>query len=524
MKRTVPVLICFIIVFTCCSQVFAINYNLDEIIENTSSYILKTVTNPQVGSVGGEWAVIGLARSGIEIPKEYFEIYYRNAEKYTEDCGGILHDKKYTEYARLSIAIRAIGKDPENVGGYNLISPLTDYEKVENQGINGPVWAITALDCIGFQSEVKEKYVDYILNHQLSDGGWALFGEISDPDITGMTLQALSNYQTDENVKQATEQALLCMSKMQNINGGFSSYGTENSESTAQMIIALASLGIKYDDERFVKNGKTLLDNLMQYYSKGGFRHSYENSETNLMATEQALCALASVKRFDDRKNSFYNMSDTEKNTATESDGFQEKNTSIKKKEIKDFYKTFGDIQGHKNRTEIEELAKREIINGKNQDSFEPDSDMTRAEFATIIVRALGISSDIRTSFYDVSEKDWFYEYINTAYAFGIINGISETEFNPDGKITRQEAAVMITRSADLCGISTKTDKSELLNILAGFSDYKEAAEWAEESLAFCFENDILSDEALEIKPYEEITRGEIAFMLYNMLKKAELL
>lgn len=105
-------------------------------------------------------------------------------------------------------------------------------------------------------------YIDRILECQLPDGGWSLFGGtsaassgdgVSDPDITGMALQALAKYQDQPAVAKATEEALACMSKKQNSEGGFSSWGTKNSESCVQIIVALCELGIPLDDPRFVK-------------------------------------------------------------------------------------------------------------------------------------------------------------------------------------------------------------------------------------------------------------------------------
>ena len=111
------------------------------------NYVLAAVTEPEVSSVGGEWAVLGLARSGCEIPQNYWDGYYRRVEQTVKDCGGVLHSRKYTEYSRLVLALTAIGADPTNVAGHNLISPLGDYEKVVWQGVNGPIYALLALDC-----------------------------------------------------------------------------------------------------------------------------------------------------------------------------------------------------------------------------------------------------------------------------------------------------------------------------------------------------------------------------------------
>ena len=255
---------------------------------------------PIVGSVGGEWTVMGLARCDMEIPDEYFENYYQTVEKYVKDCGGVLHNKKYTEYSRVILALTAIGKNPKDVAGYNLLTPLGDYEKTIWQGVNGAIWALIALDSGNYdipcntQAKVqatREMYIDHILEKQTSDGGWALSGDTADPDVTGMALQALSKYQGNDKVKTATEKALDCLSDMQKENGGFSSYEVENSESSVQVLVALCELGIPIDDARFIKNGKSVLDNLFSFCDNGkGFKHIHEDS-VNLMATEQCFYA-----------------------------------------------------------------------------------------------------------------------------------------------------------------------------------------------------------------------------------------
>ena len=120
-------------------------------------------------------------------------------------------------------------------------------------------------------------------------------------------------------------------------------------------------------------------------------------------------------------------------------------------------------------------------------------------------------------------ENEWYFDYINTANSYGIVNGVSENEFNPNGTITREEAAVMITRAAKLCGMNTDLDNTAVRDILAVFYDYVKAADWSVNSLAFCYDNGILTDEKVEIKPKEAVKRAEIALMLFNTLNSAGL-
>lgn len=518
---------------------------LDSAVQNLAEYLYQTVPAPQVGSTGGEWTVLGLARSGYAVPEEYYQNYYHAVEEYVKECGGVLHDKKYTEYSRVVVALTAIGKNPAEVAGYSLLTPLGDYDKIIWQGLNGPIWALIALDSGNYEmpqnpdaatQATREMYINRILECQLADGGWSLHGTaleggVSDPDITGMALAALANYQEQAEVKQATERALACMSAQQNEDGGFTGGDTESFESSVQMLIALTELGIPLEDTRFVKNGNTLLDYVMTYDAEGkGFKHMLTESSANQMATEQGFCALVAAKRALEGKNSLYRMAD--RLTVSEPDGGTEQTAGLPGKHadvqvmgVTNPGKTFADVQGHQNQTAVETLAARGIINGKSDDAFAPDETMTRAEFAAIIVRGLGLSTQkTEHVFADVAENDWFCDYVHAAYAYGVVNGVSETEFAPNGTITREEAAVMVARTAKLCGMQTEMETAAARDVLAGFTDYIKAADWSRSALAFCYQENILSDEDIEILPQQPITRAEIAQMLLNLLDSAKLL
>lgn len=536
MKKIMSAFLCMIMFLTLDKISFAVSDDeISKIIEDTAKYIYENVENPQVGSIGGEWTVLGLARSGIKIPEEYYQNYYNNVEAYVSKCDGILHTKKYTEYSRVILALTAIGKNPENVAGYNLLMPLGDYEKTIWQGINGPIWALIALDSGKYEipqnkdakvQATREMYIEKILESQLSDGGWSLNEQISDIDVTGMAIQALANYKNDEKVKKSIDKALTYVSKIQNESGGFSSFGTTNSESAVQILVALSELGISIEDTRFVKNGYTILDNLLMYYNQNGaFKHTINDKDTNQMATEQAFYGLVALKRMQNNENSLYKMDDAIKISILNNIvGLKNKNEDVKKMEVKNHNKTFLDIKGNKNQKAIEELTKRNIVNGKTENEFMPDDTMTRAEFATIIVKGLGLPIKRDSIFVDVTKNDWFYDYVNTAYFYGIIKGVTNDTFNPNGTIKREEAAVMIARAAKLCGMDTEIQKFEARNILAEFLDYPTISDWAFLEMAFCYEEGILSKDVLNINPKEKITRGEIAQMVYKMLDLSKLL
>ena len=281
----------------------------------THSDMLDTIKNGEL-AFGSEWLVIALARSGRDVP----DSYYDSVVKAVQSAKGQLSDKKSTEYARTILALTAIGKDPADVGGYDLLAGLADMDDVTYQGINGAIFALLALDsgkydvpaaAEGGTQTTRDGLVAYILAQQLSDGGWALSGTSADPDVTAMALQALAPYRTgDETVDAAVDKGVQLLSDMQLSDGGYSSWGTLNSESCAQVLIALATLGIDpVSDSRFAKNGLTVLDALLAYAVSGGFRHTVDG-EADAIATEQALCALTAYARLLDGKTALYDMTD----------------------------------------------------------------------------------------------------------------------------------------------------------------------------------------------------------------------
>lgn len=507
-------------------------------VQGSAAYMVSAVKSPEVGSIGGEWAIIGLARFGYTVPANYYDDYYARVEKYVKNCSGVLHERKYTEYSRVILALTAIGRDPSNVAGDNLLTPLGDFEKTIWQGLNGPIWALIALDSGNYDipknpaaktQATRQLYIDEILNNQMKDGGWSLTGTgDSDVDITAMALQALAKYQDQKAVKTATDSALTWLSKNQDSKGGYASWGTTNVESVAQVIVALCELGMDLNDSRFVKNGRTLTENLLSFrQSNGGFYHVLDGSDgNNQMSAEQGFYALVAIDRAENSKNSLYRMGDVTKNTAKPSTTVKKgsADASVSVPAVSAPGTTFSDVKNHANQTAIEALASRGIINGMGQGTFMPNKTMTRAEFAAIVTRALGLAAKDTKVFSDVPSSKWYAGYIGTANSSGIVNGVGNGKFNPEGTITRQEAAAMVARAAKLCGLDTAMDAAATRDMLAQFGDYRSVASWAKEPMAFCYSANILDQSELNIEPTKAILRCEIAQMLYNMLTAAELI
>lgn len=300
----------------------------DEAYAGAKAYIQSAVSAPVVSYLFGEWAVLGLARAKVPLSEAYIAAYYEKVVAYVQKNMGadsVLVDPEsrnptVTDNERIILALTAIGKDPANVGGENLLKALQDKDIMKvtdtsNTDINGLVMGLLALNSRNYTSDTSW-LVQAVLEQQNEDGSWSASADkksVGDVDMTAMALQALAPYYKDggnETVNTAVEKALNWLS------GKYQS-GYDSSESCAQVVIALSALNLDANtDARFTKTveGKTLsvLGNLLQYRvaENGGFKHQFADKAVNEMATEQALCAMAAYARFTEKANALYDMTD----------------------------------------------------------------------------------------------------------------------------------------------------------------------------------------------------------------------
>lgn len=281
---------------------------------------LQSGNEPAVGSIGGEWTVIGLARAGM-LPEGFAEGYYRNVvDTVTANGSAQLDENKATENARVILALTAIHKDPREVAGYSLLEPLADFDFVTYQGINGAIWTLIALDSYCYEipdapqgktQTTRERLIEEILACQLDEGGWDLVDIASDTDLTAMAITALAPYaDKNDDVRRAVDRALAWLSSVQHENGAFNSFGADSPETEAQMLLALSTLGIDAaNDARFLQNGKGAIDALLSFAVDGGFKHS-KSGDLNRMSTEQAFYAMTAYRRFQARQAPLFDMTD----------------------------------------------------------------------------------------------------------------------------------------------------------------------------------------------------------------------
>lgn len=388
-----------------------------------------------------DWEAYALAQAGKAVPSRYLMA----AEQYVKDNDGKF--RIVTEYERMALGVRAAGGNPRAFAGIDLIEAIFNHERMTVQGTNGPVFALHVLQAGGYELPAdaawnRDRLVSWVLEQQNDDGGWPLApGDESIPDMTAMALVSLSTlYEQRPEVKQAVDQGVQWLSANMNANGGYELVGTENSESTAQVVLALAYLGIRANDGRFVKDNINPLVNLLSYQNKdGGFSH-YKGQPSTSIATEQSLLALASYDLMQQGKPL----------TGSPIIGNQPAPLPITAR--------------YSDEAAISEWALGYVMKARDYGlmegmsvndapAFDPQGKLTRAQFIAIVLRLIGETPDSSSEglgFKDVSPEDWHYGYAAKAVKLGITTGITVDQFAPDRSVSRQEMALMLGRALQL--------------------------------------------------------------------------
>ena len=292
--------------------------DVQTVYQTTGDYLASKGT-PIVGSIGGEWLTIGLARSGRTVPAGYYDNAVAYVKKNINAETNRLDKNKSTDNARLILALTAISKDVTDVGGYDLLAGLDDMKYIKRQGTNGPVWTLIALDSHDYTpagSVTRDQLVETILSLQKDSGAWYInsTNKTDDVDMTAMAIQSLAPYyETNDAVKTAVDKALTWLGTMQKADGSFAEMAgaASSSESTAQVLVALCAMGIDPTaDVRFAKNSFHVLDGLLTFYTGTAFKHQASDATVDQMATEQSYYALAAYMRLVGGQTALYDMTD----------------------------------------------------------------------------------------------------------------------------------------------------------------------------------------------------------------------
>lgn len=296
-KRTIAVLsvlIVLIMVLTGCGNQESRLSPLEHRKEMAKSLYDQIEANNRT-SYFSDWVVFDIKKSGIKVEPEFYEEYFDNIRAKLKQNQGILVEENFTDYARVSIVAKSIGKDPKNVNGYNLLEPLDDYNKITNQGVNACIYALIAANYNGYKLQNEQAYKDIIL-FELGESG-SISGDMAEVDYIGMALQAMAYYKNEPEVKTFVKRSLKRLEKLQKDDGSFG-----NLESTAQVVMGVTALG--KDPEKILiskKNNKTLIDGLMKFAKGKSFVH-IEGMQEGGIAGEQGLMALNAYALFKEKE------------------------------------------------------------------------------------------------------------------------------------------------------------------------------------------------------------------------------
>lgn len=247
-------------------------------------------------AASGEWTPLCLAAAGTA-PSSAQVRQVENAI-----AQGAQSDQNPTDLAKQILLATACGLNPADVSGVHLLEALSEQEQMDKQGANGPIFALLALDCGGYDLSAdsrwsRESLTELLLTYQREEGGFGLNQQMElDVDVTALSLLALAPYREDPQVVQSVERGLNWLSGQQLDGGGFSSMGQESCESVSTVLSALAALGISPEDPAFVKDGNSPLDALAAYQQADGSFSHLPGGSANTLATQQALLALVGTE------------------------------------------------------------------------------------------------------------------------------------------------------------------------------------------------------------------------------------
>ena len=186
----------------------------------------------------------------------------------------------------------------------------------------------------------------------------------------------------------------------------------------------------------------------------------------------------------------------------------------------------FRDVANHWAKDFVNDLGSRMVINGIGDELFNPDQDITRAEFTAIITRGLGLKLEESTSvFTDVKPSDWYSSAVQTAYSYHLIDGFGDGTFRPMEKITREQAMTIIAKAMKITGLKDKLQSMVNEDLLVTFTDAGSTSRWAQGSIADSLQAGIINGRnGTQLAPKAFITRAEVAAIVQRLLQKSELI
>ncbi|GIP00741.1 hypothetical protein J14TS5_58260 [Paenibacillus lautus] len=187
----------------------------------------------------------------------------------------------------------------------------------------------------------------------------------------------------------------------------------------------------------------------------------------------------------------------------------------------------FDDVRTHWAQTEVNNISARLDLQGNGGNTFAPNRNVTRAEFAEIVVLGLGLmrQEEPKTTFDDVTATAWYGNAISIASEFGIVLGYNDGAFRGNQTITREEGMAMIARGYQLIKPGHAISETEISRLLAGYEDASQVARWARPSVATLLSADIVQGSGDKgLTPKSTMTRAETVALMQRLLQVTHLI
>lgn len=296
-------------------------YSVPEMINYASKkskeYLLQNISL----KYNDEWAVFAIARLGKDVVSTgIFDGYVEDVKSKISQTGPVINTDSgfLTDNARVIIALTSLGVDCTDIAGVNIVEPLSNLDKIKEQGVNSAIYGLLALNTAKYSTsdkQLNEKLVEYILSERLENGTWAysvVWSPNGDIDLTAMAVQALAPYvDTNQEVRAAVETAMKFLKEEQTEFSYYAAFGNASSSSTAQVVCALQELGKdSLSDSDFTVSNVSVMDSLLAFASNNGGFSSKLASNADAFSTTQAMYALTSVIRSQNGMTSLYDMTD----------------------------------------------------------------------------------------------------------------------------------------------------------------------------------------------------------------------
>jgi uncharacterized repeat protein (TIGR02543 family) len=183
------------------------------------------------------------------------------------------------------------------------------------------------------------------------------------------------------------------------------------------------------------------------------------------------------------------------------------------------------DVKDHWAKADVNDMSSRLIVNGVTTTEFRPDASITRAEFAAIVTRGLGIQdAPYAGTFKDVDANNWFSGTVQAAINYKLIDGYEDGTFHPNQNISRQEATVVLSRAMAIAKLKSSLPAAEVSQVLSAFADGSEVASWARSNVAAAISLNLMNGRGEQLDVDANLTRAETAALVRRFLQAAKLI